>query len=305
MLMHPCSTFPGKYSFLSKSGWITESVCMVTQSPPKLNIPQLSTKRSPSSAIRPRFIQPLVSSVKPQISTCIQPWNLHKNHLSAKLITTRKIIIQAQILAMERIALSISLTAPSLSEEEPIRKLPPPPGRRVPVITAPKIQTSQIFHPIPESAKLGPNSPKIKAGPQLLQITSILRAASEERCPFSWAKLTHWAPDGYPPRNPSINSSPEPGGILHSLATGSNIRSRKKFRPVLMTKDRYKKGNRAGTTVRRHSCTPSVAPAQAAELSRIRATAAPAGINIFNRAFIVDHLGRTYAPVVKFIPLPS
>ena len=166
--MHPCSTFPGKYSFLSKSGWITESVCMVTQSPPKLNIPQLSTKRSPSSAIRPRFIQPLVSSVKPQISTCIQPWNLHKNHLSAKLITTRKIIIQAQILAMERIALSISLTAPSLSEEEPIRKLPPPPGRRAPVITVPKIQTSQIFHPIPDSAKLGPNSPKIKAAKKRL-----------------------------------------------------------------------------------------------------------------------------------------
>ena len=121
----------------------------------------------------------------------------------------------------------------------------------------------------PAEEKRGPAIPKRKAGPALQQNHSILSASCLLISPRFQASRMLFAPTGYPPKNPLISNDSAPFGIPNKRPTG---RSRGRLVPIrLFTRipDSRKKGNREGTTVRKHRSMPSAAANYAVLLSRI------------------------------------
>ena len=114
--------------------------------------------------------------------------------------------------------------------------------------------------------------PKMKAGPALLQKPSIRRASLAVSCPFCHAWVTHRAPTGYPPINPTNSSGAAPSGILQRRHMGHKNRKLMPKVDSVRTVDRIKKGNRDGITTFRHRSIPSATPAKAVMESRIRIT---------------------------------
>lgn len=157
-----------------------------------------------------------------------------------------------------------------------------PVGIKMPRITEETIITSHKRKQYIGFSKRIVPIPNRKAGPALLQKGSIRAASCWDRFPEQRASAMLCAPTGYPPNNPIRYRYSVPLGMCIHRQRGRIKGIDTPLRELVSRIDRSKKGNRDGITVRKHSVTPSAAPANAVLVSKIKISIPTPAVNIDN-----------------------